>query len=119
MLAHRLRRWINIKPTLVQRLVLAGISLIMFGGGVYQLIYMKIHIEATFKHSHFTIRPHHHDYILNLVTLDKGVFISLITLILLITTIVVFNSFIIRPNHCYWEGNECLNINICPFLVSN
>ena len=32
MLAHRLRRWSNIKPTLVQRLVFAGIAVVIARG---------------------------------------------------------------------------------------
>ena len=35
-----------------------------------------------------------------------------LTLILLVTTIGVFNLFISRPNHIYWEWNVCLNMKI-------
>ena len=32
---------------------------------------------------------------------------------------VVLNPFYYRLNHCYWEGNVCLNIKICKCLVWN
>ena len=41
-------------------------------------------------------------------------FLTSLTFVLLITTIVVFNSI-----HCYWERKEWLNIKICKCLVSN
>ena len=44
----------------------------------------------------------------------------LLTLILLITTIVVFNLvYYIRSNHWCWEWNGCLNIRNCKCSLSN
>ena len=42
-----------------------------------------------------------------------------LTLNTLGATIVVLNPFFTRLNHCCWERNVCLSINICKYLVSN
>ena len=39
--------------------------------------------------------------------------------IYLITTIVLFNTFFTKLNHCYWKRNVCLNNTICKCLVTN
>ena len=49
MLAHRLRRWLNIKPTLVQCLVFAGLSQHRFIASI-RYIFKRVFVYSVQRH---------------------------------------------------------------------
>ena len=97
MLGHRLRRWPNNKPSLIDCAAFAS---------VYQTLWqpmIAVGLALHFKHlSEYTVSPPLTHGILS-DPLSPKKLMELLTLCLLIMTVVFLICFISRPNHSYWQ----------------